>query len=92
MFKACHLRDSPTTLCHTWLHRQSHHIIDGSKGNFGRICSITNAYVKGAIDVLGIIWVFHGYGAIFRVWGLEYKALFLEFVEMIKGFQFLETK
>ncbi len=31
----------------------NHHIIDGSKGNFGKICSITNAYVKGSNRCFG---------------------------------------
>jgi hypothetical protein len=61
MFKACHSRDSPTTLCYIWFSWQRCHIIN-SKGNFERICSITNAFIKGAIiKALGILWVFHGY-------------------------------
>ncbi len=44
-----------------------------------------NASNKEAINVLGILWVFHGYEAILKVYSLEHKVLFLEFVEMKKG-------
>ncbi len=47
MFRACHSRDSPIILCHTQFTWWRRHIIDRSKGNFGRICSIPNAFVKG---------------------------------------------
>jgi len=53
MFRACHSRDSPITLCHTWIIQQSYPIIDGSKGEFGKICSIMNAFIKGGNRCFG---------------------------------------
>ncbi len=51
-----------------------------------------NAYVKRSNKCFGNYLFFNGYGAFLKVQDLEYKALFLELVEMKKGVQFLETR
>jgi len=85
MFKACCSRDSPTTLCHKWLRQRSCDIINGSKSNFGRICSITNAFIKGGNrcfgNFLGFSWLWGHFqclgfgiqGTISRICGDEKK-------------------
>ncbi len=72
------LRTSPTTLCHTWFTRRRRHIIDGSKGKFGRICSITNVYVKRGNRCfgysLGFSWLWgHFEGFKFGVQGITLR-------------------
>jgi len=77
MFRACHSRVSPTILCCTQFIQQRCHIIDGSKGNFGKICSITNASVKGGNRCfgysLGFSWLWgHFEGLVFGVQGTTF--------------------
>jgi hypothetical protein len=78
MFKACHSRDSFTTLCHTRFTQQRRHIIDVSKGKFGKIYSITNAFVKKNNRCfgysLGFSWLWgHFEGLDFGVQGTTFE-------------------
>jgi len=98
MFKACHLKDSPTTLCHTQFIQERCHIINGSKGNFRKICSITNASIKGSNRCFGyflrFLWLWgHFEGLEFGVQGITFGVCggenrFLIFGEKTRCFVF----
>jgi hypothetical protein len=69
----------PTTLCQLWFNQQRHHIMDMSIGNFVRICSTMNAFVKGSgrqlryLESCSWLWDILGYKVIQALEFMEAK-------------------